>query len=76
MASPTMAMHDPTAIEVLVGRASQIYAPAKTNPSGTRIRRAIALQLGTSVLQELARRGDNFFYGDIEQARIGSSRVG
>ncbi len=40
-----LAMAAPTAIEPQFGRASQRYTAAKTNPRGTRVRRAILLQL-------------------------------
>ena len=44
--------------------------PAAAKPSGTRMRRAILLQLGSGVLQQTARCGDHFIGCDFEQANI------
>ena len=52
-------------MEIFVGCASQTYAAAVAKPSGTRMRRAILLQLGRRFLQQVARSSDDVFGGDL-----------
>src|SRR5215467_13906863 len=75
MARPIRATNVPITIEIFAGRAKQIYAAAVANPSGTRTRRAILLQLGTRVLQQASSGGDNFLSSDLKKAGIGRAHV-
>src|SRR5205085_122225 len=70
IASPNIATAAPMMMDNVVGCANQMYAAAKRNPSGTRIRRAILFQLDNWRLQQLAGCGKHLIWRDIEQAGI------
>src|SRR5690348_641975 len=70
MIKPVTAMLLPRMIDRQLGCASQTYNAAKTNPSGTRMRRAIFCQLGMVALQQLAGGGQNFIRRDLKQSRV------
>src|SRR5215472_1215369 len=73
--SPTRAIELPTMSESRVGRASQRYTPAKTNPSGTRMRRAMVCQLGMRCIKHAADRQDDFLGADADQTRVRAGGV-